>query len=359
MAEVNAAAKEDQISRANELNEEGEARVYRSFRHFWHPVMYTHELDDKPTQAFLCGEQLVIVRLGAEVCAFADLCAHRGTPLSLGTVENNELRCAYHGWQYNVDGECTFIPQNPGLARHLHACVKKYKCEDRYGWIWVCLEDESRFPLPPFPQCDDPELDLEKIYIPTTDWDCSSPRRVENYTDLSHFAILHDGILGNRDKPELPKHKVWREEGGVLRMKLAEASFAESTDSVKYASLNLEEETAVVHRTWWLFMPLTVLLHAVGPGQNVHYCLFFHPTPLAPGKTRNFTIAARNYAKEKAYDELISFVGLVYDQDQPVVEAQRPEELPEDLSLELHVKGADTFSVYYRKWLVELAKELA
>ena len=359
MAKAITELKEDHVSRANELNEEGEARVYQSFRHFWHPVMYTHELDDKPQQAFLCGEQLVIVRLGADICAFADLCPHRGTPLSLGTVENNELRCAYHGWQYNTGGECTFIPQAPDLAKHMRACVKKYKCEERYGLIWVCLEDEPRLPLPKFPQCDDPELDLEKIYIPTTDWNCGAPRRVENYTDLSHFAILHDGILGSRDQPEIPPYEVWREEDGVLRMKLDDASFTESTDSDKYASLNLKDETVVVHRTWWLFMPLTVLLHAVGPGPDVHYCLFFHPTPLGPGKIRNFTIAARNYAKEKAYDELTSFVGLVYDQDLPVVEGQRPVELPEDLSGELHVRGCDTFSINYRNWLIELAKELA
>jgi vanillate O-demethylase monooxygenase subunit len=42
----------------------------------------------------------------------------------------------------------------------------------------------------------------------------------------------------------------------------------------------------------------------------------------------------------------------------PVVESQRPEELPEDLSYELHLKGVDTFHLQYRRWLLELSKEL-
>src|SRR5262245_21870547 len=121
------------VSRVNELDTEGEAKVYRSFRHFWHPVLYAHELTDKPKQVFLCGEQIVVARLGERVCAFADLCAHRGTPLSLGTIENCELRCVYHGWQYNADGDCTFIPQKPELSSRIHARIERYQAAERYG----------------------------------------------------------------------------------------------------------------------------------------------------------------------------------------------------------------------------------
>ena len=77
--------------------------------------MYAHELKDKPVQTILLDEQLVVARLGTEVCAFADICAHRGTPLSLGTIENCELRCAYHGWQYNNEGNA------PSFLRNLNS----------------------------------------------------------------------------------------------------------------------------------------------------------------------------------------------------------------------------------------------
>ncbi len=329
-------------TRTNELNVEGEAAIYRSFRHFWHPVMYSHELGDTaPRRTMLCGEQLVVVRLKGEVAAFADICAHRGTMLSLGTVENDELRCAYHGWQYNAQGHCTFIPQKPELAGALNARLTRYHVEERYGMIWVCLEDEPRFPIPEFPQYDDAELDFEHVLIPSTDWDCAAPRRTENYTDLSHFGTLHDGILGSRDQPGVPPHSA-RRENNALVMQLDE-----------------DQDRADLKRLWKIYMPLTVLLHVANWRHDVHYILFFHPTPIGPRVTRNFTVASRNFDKEQwVAEEALGFVDVVYEQDRPVVESQRPEELPEDLSRELHVKNVDTYSLNYRKWLVELAHEL-
>lgn len=133
----------------------GEARLYRAFRHFWHPVLFTHELTEDPQRVTLCGQNLVIVRLNDEVHAFNDLCAHRGSALSLGAVvegsTGQELRCPYHGWQYDATGRCTLAPQRADLAGQLRARVKRYQCVERYGMIWTCLVDEPRFPIPPFP----------------------------------------------------------------------------------------------------------------------------------------------------------------------------------------------------------------
>jgi phenylpropionate dioxygenase-like ring-hydroxylating dioxygenase large terminal subunit len=333
----------DLSQRANELNVEGEARVYRSFRHFWHPVIYSHELTDLPKQVFLCGEQLVAVRLNGEAAVFADLCAHRGTSLSLGTVENDELRCAYHGWKYNHEGRCTFVPQKPELSAHLNARVKKYQAVERYGMVWVCLVDNPRFPLPDFPEFDDPEADFMHVCIPTTDWDCSAPRRTENYVDLSHFGTLHDGVLGSSEELAVPPHKAWRDPDreGALRMEI-----------------DADRDRVDVERKWCIFLPLTVTVRG---GNRVdgrqHVCLF-HPTPIGPAKTRNFTILCRNFGKEAWPEEALAFADVVYEQDRPVVESQRPEALPEDLSDELHVKNVDTYSVNYRRWLLDLAKEL-
>ena len=112
-------------SRVNEFNAEGEARIYRSLRHFWHPIAYAEDLGDGPMQATLMGQQLAVVRLAGEVCVFDDLCAHRGSALSIGTVlDGCELQCPYHGWQYNSAGEVTLAPQRPDLAGHLRASVR-------------------------------------------------------------------------------------------------------------------------------------------------------------------------------------------------------------------------------------------
>jgi vanillate O-demethylase monooxygenase subunit len=343
------------ISRQNQMDVRGEDRVYRLLERCWHPVIYSHELTDAPKGVVLCERRLVLVRLDGAPRAFDDLCAHRGTALSLGEVVDGDLRCPYHGWRYDATGRCTLAPQRPDLSQHLKVRLRSYQAVERYGMVWVCLADEPAFPLPEFPQYDDPAH--ETITIPSSDWRCSAPRRTENYVDLGHFAFVHDGVLGDIEHPEIPAHRVWRD-GHALRMELDEPAI-EPRDAGKSAALDTDaEEVLEVWSTWHLFMPLTVLLDST-MAEGQHYCLFFHPTPLGPKQIRNFTIGARNFGDpEKMYEEIVEFNFLVYGQDQPVVESQRPEELPEDLSEELHLKGVDTYSVHYRRWLLEAAGAL-
>lgn len=345
----------NQYSRENEFDVAGEALLYRSFRHFWHPVIHSSEVTDRPRRARLCGEDLVVVRLDGEPCVFRDLCAHRGAALSLGKVhaDTGELACAYHGWRYDRSGTCTLAPQRPDLAQHLKARIRKYRTEERYGLIWVCLEDEPRNEIPRFPQFDDPAYDT--VFLPVSDWKCSPPRRTENFTDLSHFAFVHDGFLGDSNFPGVPPHKVWREDGLVLRMKLDAPMFEPST-AKKNESIGGDDAHVGVTKSYHVFMPLTVLLDSYSGDQ--HYNLFFHPTPIEPGITRNFTIGARNFgSRDTIHDEIVGWNKVVYEQDRPILESQRPEQLPEDLTYEMHVHNVDTFSLNYRRWLLDLAKE--
>jgi phenylpropionate dioxygenase-like ring-hydroxylating dioxygenase large terminal subunit len=349
---------ETPVFRANELNVEGEARIYRTLRHFWHPVAYAQDLVGAPIGFTLCGRDIVVVRLEGDVVAFDDLCAHRGTKLSLGQVlDNCLLECRYHGWRYDKNGECVIVPQRPDLASRLKARVRKYLAEERLGMIWVALVDEPHFPLPDYPQWNEPEY--HHVAVPSVDWACSAPRRVENYTDYSHFPILHDKTLGDRTQPEVPPHEVWREANRLENRQGAGSWIRVPVDTAAWGGKDLPPDPYIRFAgDWRVFMPLTCVLNLLFEDGN-RYHLLFHPTPIGPKKIRNFTIASRNFGNPENKDkELGEFVTLVYDQDQPVVESQRPEELPEDLSEEIHLKGVDTFSVDYRRWLLALADEL-
>jgi phenylpropionate dioxygenase-like ring-hydroxylating dioxygenase large terminal subunit len=347
-------AANQESARTNELDAKQEALLYRAFRHFWHPVILSSELQEAPRAVVLCEQALVAVRLEGEICVFNDLCAHRGTALSLGAIvnEGTELRCAYHGWQYNKEGVCTLVPQRPELSSHMRARVRKFNACERYGMVWVCLEDEPRFDIPAFPEYDDPTF--RKVFLTCSDWACSAPRRTENYCDLGHFAFVHDGYLGDITRPAVPDHEVWREDSAV-RMR---ATYVEPAGTGRYDSLGMtgEVETLV---NWTIDMPLNV--RNVARMQNgFANILYFHPTPISPKVTRNFTVAARNYStdEESMRAEVIEFNDIVYEQDRPIVESQRPEELPEDLSYELHVKGVDSFHLTYRRFLLDIARDL-
>ena len=82
--------------------------LYEALRGYWHPVAYVSELaDGGPLPVTLLDEPLVLARIDGAVSAFRDICVHRGTALSLGSVDESGLRCGYHGWTYNGEGRCT------------------------------------------------------------------------------------------------------------------------------------------------------------------------------------------------------------------------------------------------------------
>jgi methylxanthine N1-demethylase len=336
--------------RGNELDVAGEAALYRAMRHFWHPVLRVTDLGEGPQQVFLLGEQLVVVRLGGEVRAFPDLCVHRGTALSLGWVEDGAvLRCAYHGWTYGPDGVCTSIPSRFGSNIPRRARLRRYPAVERHGLIWVCLEEEPVYPIFDFPEYGDESY--RTLEPAPYDWRCSAPRRLENFVDFAHFAWVHDGLLGSRDHPEVPEHDVWRE-GPELRFY---QRVVEPLTGATKQQLRTDASVVEVENTYRMTMPLTIYLDRRFPGDN-RYILVMVASPLGPKTTRSFWFIARNYALDQDDMEFVRFEDEILAQDQPVVESQRPEELPVDLSAELHVRGADKVSLEYRRWLVELAR---
>ena len=89
---------------------------------------------------------------------FSDLCIHRGTALSLGTVEGDEIVCPYHGWRYASSGACVAIPQLEDPTRvPAKARAARYESVERFGLVWVALE-EPRLPLPEVPELESDEL---------------------------------------------------------------------------------------------------------------------------------------------------------------------------------------------------------
>jgi phenylpropionate dioxygenase-like ring-hydroxylating dioxygenase large terminal subunit len=335
--------------RANELDVAGEAALYTALRRFWHPVAYSSELADAPVQAYLLGEQLVLVRFREGVRAFRDLCAHRGTALSLGWMDEDRLVCAYHGWTYAEDGRCVRIPARHGPNIPSRARLQPFPAVEAGGIVWVCLEPEAVFPPPQFPEFDDPSFRVTTG--PLYDWACSAPRRLENFVDFAHFAWVHEGLLGSRDHPEVPDHDVWRE-GHELRFF---SRVVEPITGVTKEPLHLSGSIVEVDNSYRLFMPLTIYLDRKFPGDN-HYVLFMSASPAGPKWTRSFWFIARNYGLDQDDAEFLRFEEVILEQDKPVVESQRPEELPIDLSAELHIRGVDRVSLEYRKWLVEIVR---
>ena len=315
----------------------------RAQRACWHPVGYSSDLTSGPAHADLLGEPLVLWRgPSGEPRAMSDLCVHRGTALSLGSVSGDEIVCPYHGWRYAADGRCVAIPQleNPALVP-VKARVPAFRIQERYGLIWVALE-EPRWPLPEVPELGDAAWAV--VSAGPYRWNCDAARQVENFTDFGHFPWVHPGLLGDPERPVVPRHEV-RTEGHVLHYSIVRPE-APGTDSFPVFA---NEQASLPERRsrYELHLPYTIVLRLDWGGQRGMVYLFA-AQPVADERCAGYVVVGRNYNFDQPALVIREFENTIFGQDQVVVESQRPDRVPFDLATELHLKF-DAVAVAYRK----------
>ena len=87
-------------------------------RRYWHPVGLASHATATPRQVRVLGEDLILFRDKAGRPGLVQArCAHRGTTLYYGKVEERGIRCCYHGWLFDVEGRCLEQPCEPEGGR--------------------------------------------------------------------------------------------------------------------------------------------------------------------------------------------------------------------------------------------------
>ena len=314
-----------------------------ALRACWHPVAYAADVTRAPRAATLLGEPLVLWRDTREaVHAFRDVCVHRGTALSLGCVDGDELVCAYHGWRYGPDGACTKIPQLADPTRvPARARAFSYPTLERYGLVWVALEPPARA-IPDVPELDDGAW--RTVRTGPFAWACDASRQVENFTDFGHFAFVHAGLLGDPSNPVVAPHDVVTD-GAVLRYAYGRPDAPNTDDFPVFAAEERKDET---RRTRYaLHLPYTIVEHIDWGGAD-GLVYFFVAQPVDDEHCVGYCLVARNYNLAQPDDVLQAFERTIFGQDQRVVESQRPDRVPFDLAAELHLTF-DAVAVAYRR----------
>lgn len=118
----------------------------------WFVVAVSAEVPQgQVVQSFLHGQELALWRdARAGVQVWENRCPHRGTRFTLGRVVDDQLACAYHGWQFAADGHCAHIPAHPNLTPPKSVCARTYRAQERYGMIWASLGNpEAEVPAVP------------------------------------------------------------------------------------------------------------------------------------------------------------------------------------------------------------------
>jgi phenylpropionate dioxygenase-like ring-hydroxylating dioxygenase large terminal subunit len=179
-----------------------------ALRRYWQPIAASAQLTpDMPHPARVLGENLIVFRDGqGRPGVVFERCAHRGSSLRYGRVEDDGLRCCYHGWKFDVQGHCLEQACEPGLGLRRDAARQPwYPVEERYGLVFVYMGPPDRRPV--LPRYDFLETlgEGEQYYaawpipgLPPTGLlvDFNWLQMYENTIDPSHASWLHSQHSG-------------------------------------------------------------------------------------------------------------------------------------------------------------------
>jgi phthalate 4,5-dioxygenase oxygenase subunit len=171
-------------------------------RQYWLPAAMSSELkaDGEPMRLLLLGERLIAFRdTSGRVGVMDQRCPHRCASLFLGRNEENGIRCTYHGWKYDVDGNCVDTPNltDPNFKDRIK--TKAYRVEERNGLVWVYMGGRKK--APPLPQIEATLLPESEVTISLVQRECNFLQALEGDIDTSHFGFLHAGAVEPDDVP--------------------------------------------------------------------------------------------------------------------------------------------------------------
>jgi phenylpropionate dioxygenase-like ring-hydroxylating dioxygenase large terminal subunit len=181
------------------------------FRSIWLPAVRSDQLggpNTAPVRLKLLGEQLVAFRDGTGAAGIVQAhCVHRRAPLFFGKVEEHGLRCSYHGWLYNREGQCIQIPSDAQGTLCKKMKLAAYRTAEKGGIVWIFMGDTEAPALPAFPWMDLPaDQRTASVWLQESNWF----QGAEGEIDSSHVSILHK-TLRQMSKPQVHRLYTYRD----------------------------------------------------------------------------------------------------------------------------------------------------
>ena len=182
-------------------------------RRFWFPAMLEEEIaapDSPPVKLRLLGEDLIAFKdTDGRIGILDAYCPHRRVHLYFGRNEECGLRCVYHGWKFDVDGNCVDMPPEPEETNFAHKVKQtSYPAVARGGMVWIYMGPKEKIPALP---------DFEWAYLPQMQrtstkrlQQCNWAQAVEGGIDSSHISFLHSStdaqFTANKNLPRRNKY---------------------------------------------------------------------------------------------------------------------------------------------------------
>jgi phthalate 4,5-dioxygenase len=243
---------------------EGAAPMGRIMRQHWLPVCLSEEArepDGTPVRARLLGEDLVVFRDSeGRLGVLAEHCPHRGASLAFGRNEACGLRCLYHGWKFDVDGNVLEMSTEPEGSR-IKDTVKHraYPVAEGGGFVWIWMGPrEAMRPFEPPAWAPSPQTRISIVKMHTA---CNWAQVLEGSIDSAHSSSLHSTEMPSMQvdgakatETHWPRPSVDK----APRLQLQRTGFG-----FRYAAIRkpiLKAETHDYVRTTVFIAPFTVLI---------------------------------------------------------------------------------------------------
>jgi phthalate 4,5-dioxygenase len=176
---------------------EGDAPMGRLMRRHWVPAILSEQLaaDGKPVRVRLFGERLIAFRdSNGRVGLLGEACPHRKASLAFGRNEECGLRCLYHGWKFDADGNVVDMPSEPKQSRLPdNAKHLSYPTREAGGFVWTYMGPSDQMPefeRPAWSPSSDTKLAIAKIELP-----CNWAQIMEGQIDSAHSSSLHSSDM--------------------------------------------------------------------------------------------------------------------------------------------------------------------
>jgi len=309
----------------------------------WFPVAHTAAVEPGSWHPFeLLDERYLLARGNdGEVLVSRDTCPHRGAQLTLGSFDGEQIQCGYHGWRYDMTGRCVHQPAHPDRTPTAPSGLRPIGVQQGYGFWWVCTGDQPRQLPRSAAHAENPDLTiwLEPAVVHT-----SGPRIIENFLDQAHFPFVHAGYLGQVPNTAVGRYRVEVVDG---ELRLTDCVFWQPRPGPGITEGGeVAYEYSVSHP---YAATLTKMPQESGGGDQAGFTILIVASPI----TETSCVVWRStVVRDPDFDPEAqrAFNDLIFNQDKPILESQRPQLLPIDPRQEVH-QPADAGSLAYRKWL--------
>ncbi|HEY3005743.1 MAG TPA: aromatic ring-hydroxylating dioxygenase subunit alpha [Kribbellaceae bacterium] len=291
----------------------------------WYVAATSDEVGSALLARQLLGRRLVLFRqTSGEVAALDDRCPHRGAPLSMGTLQDGQVVCRYHGFTYEASGACVRVPSQVHVP--YGAQVRSYPVREKPPFVWVWLGNRTRGEAVEPP--DVPELSEPGWAI------LGGTMHI-----AANYMLLHDNALDRTHFPYVHPHRIHR--GYVEGPPPLNVEVAETTVSYRrtftpapladwqHEATGLPADRLYTQRETGTFVSPALHLDEMDiigsePERRVFRGVFIRAfTPVDGGNTLVVWRAARNYALTD--DSVTERLREVYEgtmiEDQPLLEA--------------------------------------